>query len=44
MCDINSMSREDCLGPKQAQLSNAQIGLADKGRAIKVWLSAIIGI
>ncbi len=30
MCDNNSMSRGECLGPKQAQL-----GLPDKGRAIK---------
>ena len=38
MRDINGMSREDCLGPKQAQLNTmhtAQLGLPDKGRAIK---------
>ena len=38
MRDINSMSRRECLGPKQAQLNTmhtAQLGLPDKGRAIK---------
>ena len=35
--DINSMSRGECLVPKQAQLStmHAQLGLPDKSRAIK---------
>ena len=37
MRDINSMSRGNALAPKQAQLNtmHAQLGLPDKGRAIK---------
>ena len=37
MRDNDSMSRRECLGPKQAQLNtmHAQLGLPDKGRAIK---------
>ena len=35
MRDIDSMSRGECLGPKQAQLSTMQLELPDKGRAIK---------
>ena len=35
MHDINVMSRGKCLGPKQAQFSTIQLGLPDKGRAIK---------
>ncbi len=37
MRDINSTSRGECLGPKKigATLYNAQLELADKGRAIK---------
>ncbi len=49
MCVINSTSRGECLGPKQAQLINAQLGLPDKGHAIKwrvvcnvVWLGSMI--
>ena len=32
---INSMSRDEYLSPKQAQLSTMQLGLPDEGRAIK---------
>ncbi len=36
MCDINSTSMKECLGPKQAGFRPP-----DKSRAIKGWLSAI---
>ena len=36
MCDINCMSRGECLGPKTgATQYHAQLGLPDKGHAIK---------
>ena len=38
MRDNNSLNREDCHAPKQAELSTMKLGLPDKGRAIKGWL------
>ncbi len=35
MRDINSMSRGECLDPKQAVHYHAQLGLQEKGHAIK---------
>ena len=36
MCDNNSTSRGKCLGPKTGATNyHAQLGLPDKGRAIK---------